>query len=319
MKKFFAAALASAMVVSMAATSFAAATVKVEKASGATTYNSDTYVFTPVVAEVAYGKAVFYQLLSETNAQITEYDAVKGTSITQKWELNGSAVEKLEIVKKKNGTGASDYAYYLSVKTKDNSTLNKTDVVGTVTLRKSGTDGFTSDENKFNVPVNFTLGYGKLSELDGNKSLEVQDSLKIMFDPALTGDQTITFAKASNNYFEVNVDGQGKLLVKADVKYNADIAAKYPAANLDFFTGNGASFNKIGELTIAAAPGSFLYAVNADGNLTAVKATYDEYEEAFKIKTRTLGAYVISDAELKLVATTPVDPAKPNPGTGANA
>lgn len=312
MKKFFAAALASAMVVSMAATSFAAPAVITF--GDASEYSSSDFKFTELDAnsgKIAYGETVYYAIKSG-GKEVTKYDAVKGISIKTKWEMNGSAVEKVEIVKKKNADSTDAYAYYVGIKNKANATTSNTDVIGELTLKKSGSDGYEFSDTK--LPVSYTLGYNEITP-----DAKVKDALRIMNFKGFTGEQTINFEKAEDNYFEVVTDGQGKLLIKADVKYNADVAGKYPAANLDFFTGNGASFNKTGTLTIAAEPGSFLYQVNADGNLVAVKATYDEYEEAFKVKTRTLGAYVISDSELKLVATTPVDPAKPNPGTGANA
>ncbi len=311
MKKFLAASLASAMVVSMAATSFAAVTTKVESVDTSVNLYSTTDKFTVASGKVAYAETVYYGLLGAAGAKVTEYDAVRGTSIKQKWELNGTTIEKIEIVKKKHGDASTDYAYYLSVKTKDNTSTKDTDVVGTLSLRKSGTDGF----DEINHAVNFTLGYDAVAD-----SNSITDKLAL-HDFAEDSELSITFTAADSNYFVVNTMGQGKLLAKADVKYNADIAAKYPSANLDFFNGNGASFNKIGELTIAADKGSFLYAVNADGNLTAVKATYDEYEEAFKVKTRTLGQYVISDVELKtsVVVTPPTTEDKTNPGTGAQA
>ncbi len=146
---------------------------------------------------------------------------------------------------------------------------------------------------------------------------------------AIEGDQTIT--TDTGYYFDVDLTGQGKLLLYYDEKYNSTVAATYPSANLDFVSFNGVSFNKTGELTILADPDTFLYALNADGSLSTIKSTYDEYEEAFKITTRTLGKYVISDIELKLVAASSVasstdsatssttTPVKTNPGTGAAA
>jgi hypothetical protein len=126
----------------------------------------------------------------------------------------------------------------------------------------------------------------------------------------------------------VNVTGQGKLLLYYDEKFNASVAAAYPYANLDFVNFNGASFNRTGTLSILAEEGSYLYALNADGSLSKISAEYDEYEEAFKISTRTLGKYVISDTELTLVAASTSSTAsssnsstgtKTNPGTGAAA
>ncbi|MEG2144975.1 MAG: hypothetical protein RRY40_06565, partial [Oscillospiraceae bacterium] len=101
----------------------------------------------------------------------------------------------------------------------------------------------------------------------------------------------------------------------------------YPTANLDFLNGNGASFNKIGVMTLSAEKDSFIYRINNDGSLTRVNAVYDEYEEAYTFKTRTLDKYVISDIELKSTGTvttpdTEVDGDKDNnntnnPTTGA--
>lgn len=333
MKKFFAAALASAMVVSMAATSFAATAAivaGVEKETNASgkvvpvLYKESSGLMVKNTGLVGYGKTAFFALTSNANgnsAPITEYDSVKGTSIKVKWEIGATAVEKLEIVKKKNGS--QDYSYYLAVATKASTSTKQTDVAGTVNLRKSGTPSFDLKEATA-VDVSFTLGYATTTgDRNVDDTATIYNFVNIKQNDS-TADKTqeaeeYELKLPGGNYFTVNTIGQGKIILAADMNYNADIAAKYPAANLDFFNGNGATFNKTGELTILADEGTFLYAVNADGNLVAVKNTYDQYEEAFKVKTRTLGAYVISDVELKLTTTTPVDPAKPNPGTGANA
>ncbi|MBQ2752098.1 MAG: hypothetical protein IJF25_05925, partial [Oscillospiraceae bacterium] len=100
-----------------------------------------------------------------------------------------------------------------------------------------------------------------------------------------------------------NTNGQGKILLSATSDFDSDVALIYPNANLDFFYGNGASFNRIGTLYLAADPDSYLYQLKDDGRLVAVNAEYDEYDENFVIKTRTLGKYVISDVELPLLNT----------------
>lgn len=325
MKKFLAAALAGAMVVSMAATAFALDPEYKVTAVGsvAQRYDGDDFGYYPLTdGKIGYGKTVFYMMYDGGDSNVnnyeplvTEADAVKGVSIKQKWEMNGSLVEKVEIVKKKNNGADSKgktYSYVLSVKTKESNTTKDADLIGTVTLRKSGKDGFTDTD----VNVNFTLGY---STETGNV---VPKNLAIMDFGTGTDEDTIEFAEDGNSYFTVNTTGQAKLLAKVDVKYNADIAAKYPSANLDFFTGNGASFNKTGVLSLAADEGTFVYAVDAEGNLVPVKTEYDEYEGVHNFKTRTLGSYVISDSELKIVApeVKPEEPTtKPNPGTGAVA
>lgn len=284
MKKFFAAALATAMVVSMAATSFA---VTVD---GAVMGSSG--VAKPMIessnkikdagARIGYGKVVYLQLKGAgTNEFVESYDDVKGTSIKTKWDLNGSAVEKVEILKKKSSAD-DKYYYYLAVTTKANTTTKETDVAGEISLRKSGTPNFNLNDSKA-IKVGFTLGYD-IADDDSVANQTVTDTAKLFNftnkDSSVLNEipeaDEYELKLPGGNYFTVNTIGQGKIILAADQKYNADVAAKYPAANLDFFNGNGASFNKIGELTIMADEGIFLYALNSDGNLTAVKATYDQ-------------------------------------------
>ena len=49
-----------------------------------------------------------------------------------------------------------------------------------------------------------------------------------------------------------------------------------------------------------------------------VDAEYDDYDEGFYLKTKTLGAYVVSDTKLAVAAATETDAtATTNPTTGA--
>ena len=94
---------------------------------------------------------------------------------------------------------------------------------------------------------------------------------------------------------------------------------------MDFVTFEGEpSFNKNGTLYIYAAEDTFLYKV-IDGKLTAVDASYNEDYEAWELKTRSLGEYVISDKEIDLDAvntedkddaSSTTDGGKENPDTG---
>lgn len=351
MKKLFAVALAAALALSMSTMAFAVTTAVKGLDDYPMFYEADAskekfrFVGSGVVP---YGETVYYQFLSvKNNADkqsyalnhlagnfITEYDAIRGTSIKQQWEMNGKAVEKVEIVKKKFGPAASDYAYYLAVKLRSSSSVKKQDVVGTITLRKTGTDGFQIGDapditNTISHSIGFTASYPE------SEDTTIIDEYRIMFTNGSSGgEETIYFSKAPDNYFDVDTRGQGDLLVKADTKYNYDIAEKYPTANLDFFNCYDVTFNRVGELTIAAEKGSYLYQVKGD-SLTPVKFVYDEYEGAFKVKTRTLGNYVISDRKLSNTTSpsssepsssepasstpTTTTPTKPNPSTGANA
>ena len=134
----------------------------------------------------------------------------------------------------------------------------------------------------------------------------------------------LSFADWGSATFTVNTIGQGDLILRATATYNSTVGALYPEANLDFYNGNGVSFNKTGEMFMPADAGSFIYELK-NGVLVAIPgAEYDEYDEGFYFKTRTLGTYVISDVELALAGSVvaPVVPGAPvvvNPGTGAAA
>lgn len=351
MKKLFAVVLAAVMAASLGMMSVALDDSDRVEGLDDTPLLYDSSIsgakFSTVADVVPYGETVYYQFLDVQNAAgapyvssgspknfITQYDAIRGTSIKQQWEMNGKAVEKVEIVKKKYDNLATDYAYYLAVKLRSGSNVKKQDVVGTITLRKTGNDGFMINNgseviNTISHTVSFTASYPE------NNTDTITDKYTVMFvGGSNDGEITLDFEKAPNNYFDVDVRGQGDLLVKADTKYNYDIAEKYPNANLEFFNCYDANFNRVGELTIAAEKGSYLYQVKGD-SLTPVKFVYDEYEEAFKVKTRTLGNYVISDKKLSNTTSpsssepsssepasstpTTTTPTKPNPSTGANA
>lgn len=333
MKKLFAIALTAAMVMSMASVAFAASdpvddSKKVAGFSDGYAKLSDNEVQGGgwSSGKVPYGKTIYYKLLNSAGEGVSDSDYVKSTSIKATWDMNGSAVSKLEIVKKKEAA-SGEYYYYLAITGKDSTTTADTDVTGKITLKKSGKYGFEEVKRD----IGFTYGYTN----HYNKDSQSVDSMEIEKDPAVwefkedsgSEDDEFTFKEWDEAYFTVNTSGQGKIVLAADVTYNADIASKYPTANIDFFNGNGSSFNKIGELFLPADADTHVYALNADGTLSAVKATYDEYEEGWKIKTRTLGKYLISDVELKtnVPVVTPgdegtVEPTVPsNPSTGARA
>ena len=253
--------------------------------------------------------------LKNSEKYVSSTDDVKGIKIKSNWDLNGNAVEKVELVKKKAAAPfelTNKYIYFLTVGLKDSLATGETDISGTVSMKKTG----SFDYEDMKLDVNLTVGYpaaqdnviGKnpLIFSEGNGlSGDYEDELRFEFD--------------DNAYFTVDTMGQGKILLAADNEFDANIAMIYNAANLDFFNGNGASFNKLGTLAIPAAEGSHLYKVEKDGKLTKIAAPYDKDEEAFMVRTRTLGRYVISDVDLKIAEVKPSSPnGTVNPQTGAN-
>ena len=309
MNKIISTAMAIAMMASMTAMSSAA----VAGIDTAINTVDDNNLIAPFAGEtIPYGESFYLSLQDEAAAGITEYDDVRSMSIKSTWDMNGSAVARVEIVKKKAAVD-SEYYYYVGVNTKDSTSTKITDVSGKITVRKSG-------ETTIEQDVDFSLGYPVATD-----PYQIEDEYQIHEFDGNTEDM-INF---NGGYFMVNTMDQNDLLIKSSSRYNSDIAAKYPNANLDFVSFNNVSFNRIGELSLYAEEDTFLYTVNNDGTLSPIKAKYDEYEGAFKISTRTLGGFVISDSKLTIVApdvddSTDTDTdtdtgSKPNPPTGAIA
>ncbi|WMJ84520.1 hypothetical protein ACS3UN_06785 [Oscillospiraceae bacterium LTW-04] len=258
---------------------------------------------------VPYGETIYYPLLSDSGsgyAGVHESTATRGIKIRTDWDGGSSYIDKLSVVKKRFiGTpssnidlSASKYCYFLAIKTKTRSstTTAKNDVYGTVKLRKSGDYGFDYDDMQ--VEVDFEVGY-----------TAPEDSNVIPITPALFvpeedfdeyDDETFDFEADSYSYFVVNTNNQKKIVLGMDTDYDDDIADKYPNANLDFFNGNGATFNKLGYLYLNADRSSYVYEVEDNNTLKKINASYDSYDDAFVIRTRTLGRYVVSDMKLKV-------------------
>ncbi|MFV0497865.1 MAG: hypothetical protein ACK5L0_06855 [Candidatus Fimivivens sp.] len=258
---------------------------------------------------VPYGESIYYPLLSALDSGyvgVHESAATRGIKIRTDWDGGSSYIDKLSVVKKRFignpgdniDLSASKYCYFLAIriKTRSSTTTAKNDVYGTVKLRKSGDYGFDYDDMQ--VDVDFEVGY-----------TAPEDANVIPITPALFipgedfdeyDDETFDFEADSYSYFVLNTNNQRKIVLGMDTDYDDDIADKYPNANLDFFNGNGATFNKVGYLYLSADRNSYVYQVKDDNTLKKLNASYDSYDDAFVIRTRTLERYVISDMKLKV-------------------
>lgn len=394
MKKILSMALASAMVLSMGTMAFAADptySIMINNEANKSVYDyafgwdSDLGVIVDGDQEFAYGDTAYYALRGTDVATATsstlvyEYDAVKGLKLKATWEMNGSLVEKVELVKKKVQTDSTDasslfadklvtldfddvkevspaveddaatpedetaaavidndgelkgsrqYAYFVGVSIKESTSTKSQFIDGEIALSKSAgkngvEDKLVADENKFSV--SFDVAYATEDLSKGGDNLVDKTKTVFTFDKE-EDSQELEIIKEDIATFTVDTRGQDKLLLWADNKYDADIAAKYDA-NLEFIKTNGATFNRIGELVIYAEEGSYLYEIKADGTLVESKAKYSDYDEAFVLSTRTLGSYVIADEKLEVATAGEVievvepgtvveTPVVVNPGTG---
>lgn len=312
---------------------------------------------------VAPGDTIYIPLKAynggNEKALVTNADAVKSITLKQSWILGRDAVESVKVVYKKYvataaeltaldvNAATSGYAYFVAFTMKDSTSTAAKDISLDLTVKKASGTLKENDISKdlkieFECRVDFACAYNRMNENSSGYEYLIKSAYQVFDGKDEDGEQTFEFDKDPDSYFEVDVTGQTKVLLRADVKYNATVAAKYPAASLDFFNGSG-SFNKIGLLYLAAEEDTYLYVLNSDGTLSKSNAEYDGSH--FIIKTRSLGSYVISDRELEVAApvtetpsastapeapapapssSTPVagttpDAPKTNPGTGAIA
>ena len=333
-------------------------------------YNSDDKNLT--IDSVEYGKTAYFLLTEyyldsgddEQTRLVTQSESTDKLKVKGDWEEGKSLVDGMAITKKKvNSFGTYDdlddkdnftedkdftsdmvndygfvsgkYYYMVAITVEDSSSTSDADIIGTLTLSKSKKP--KADDIDFDVAIN----------VDWEQSYRKTEDLTITgdYDPIYSEtyyalkfdcDEEVELGFNDDSTFTVDVSGQPKTLLYFDTDFNSSIAAKYPLAELNFWNGNGAKFNRTGEMFLSIGDEDYddyyLYQINSDGSLSEVpNAEYDDADEGFYFKTRTLGSYVVSDMELDTSATessdesddivvTPVDPVTPvNPGTGARA
>ena len=333
-------------------------------------YNSDDKNLT--IDSVEYGKTAYFLLTEyyldsgddEQTRLVTQSESTDKLKVKGDWEEGKSLVDGMAITKKKvNSFGTYDdlddkdnftedkdftsdmvndygfvsgkYYYMVAITVEDSSSTSDADIIGTLTLSKSKKP--KADDIDFDVAIN----------VDWEQSYRKTEDLTITgdYDPIYSEtyyalkfdcDEEVELGFNDDSTFTVDVSGQPKTLLYFDTDFNSSIAAKYPLAELNFWNGNGAKFNRTGEMFLSIGDEDYddyyLYQINSDGSLSEVpNAEYDDADEGFYFKTRTPGSYVVSDMELDTSATessdesddivvTPVDPVTPvNPGTGARA
>lgn len=327
MKKSLSLVLAAVLAFGGAVSAFAAITGGIGKpenvtfiqpASSAYVWSSTNgkFEYTTTLAGFEYGDTFGFLLgVGSTPAQTT--DDVKNLKAYPEYNMTDSKnlVEKTNIeYKKYDDAGVNKYAYFATIKTKANNTAALNDLMGTMYVGKSSTDA--------KGKTGYSFGYQLDNGLQQSGSSYTVDGNPTVLSFTGQGDVDITFTSTTGNdqaTFTVDATGQSKLNCGYTVKYNAEFAAKYPEANLEFISWPAnPSFNRIGDLQIYADPDTYLYQLTEDG-FKEVSAKYDETYEAFMIKTRTLGAYVVSDIELEaeVIDEVPVSSAPgTNPPTG---
>ena len=260
---------------------------------------------------------------SKVKGMYEDKDDVKMPKVYATWKEGEAEELSIETVK----FGAGNYSYAVVVTVPDVTGNKIQDLVGDIMIGSSKSSAEKYDYTKYDLQVSYAPDgvdtYYKV-DFDGGDVLESGKTGIVAFDKE-AGEIDIEFGDETA-LFTVDVTGQGKLNLAWNTDFNKEVADLDKSANMDFVTFEGTpSFNKNGTLYIYADKDSYLYEI-VDGKLVAVDAEYDEDYEAWTFKTRTLGAYVISDKELEeqvitdgdedASSSTTEDGGKENPDTG---
>ena len=201
----------------------------------------------------------------------------------------------------------------------ENETTKVEDLAGTIRVGRTASAAKKGPE--FKLDISFFSDATKISNPDFNGGELTSGKTGIVSFDKEAGEIDIDFEDVAT--YTVDVDGQGKLNLAWNTKFDEDFGAMYNYANLHFFTFEGKpAFNKTGEMMVYADKDSFIYEVTEDG-AKELNASYDEDFEAWVFKTRKLTSYVLSDVELneKTVTEDKNESSKPegdkaNPDTG---
>ena len=262
------------------------------------------------------------------NGELTQPTSsdIKGYKAYANWKV-GSLDENPEIkyVKFKGVDGNYGYGYAVVVTLPETESSKVFDLAGTLSVAKTSSKANDAiKQNKFAFDTSYASTTTMLDKYDGGDLGKGGAIVKFAED---CGEIDIEFGEEA--LFTVNASGQGKLNLKYNTDFTAEFAAMYKDANIDFLNFAGEpSFNRNGTLYIYAKEDSYLYEVTADG-AKELDAKWDEDYEAWKLTTRTLTSYAVSDTKLDTKTTTEdkeegssstgsssTDSGKENPDTG---
>jgi len=325
--------------------------------------NDEEYEFEVTNTEVANAKPVATASGGNALSVVKDSEVVSNLKIKADWEEGGDLVKSIKVIKRKilnptigdtileqvdddtdkanrfypsltslglakYGMVEEDYVYFLVVEYEESDSYNDADLIGTVTFDKSKDPKVDELEMDIGFAVDWEYNYRTpnsewVIKDDPSDELLAEKNYALKFD----ADDEVEFTFEDESTFTVDVSGQSKILFNFNTNYIPRVAAKYPYAELNFWNGNGAKFNRVGEFFFNCEDlegNQFLYQVNADGTLSEVPgAEWDDSDEGFYFNTRVLGSYVVSDMELDVATVQPSvsapsapAPVVTNPATG---
>lgn len=234
------------------------------------------------------------------NVVAAKYDQMDQADVT-------AVAKELTKLAFKGNASEKDYKYLAVVTLKDSTSTKVADLGGEIRVGRTATAAKKEAEDYSNF-VKVDLEVKNWATNAGNEHDTVNvycDKNNVNWILDIEDDADITDIEFGNDgnlaLFTVNLDGQSDVNVGYSTKFNADIAAKYPDANLEFMSFTASPvFNRTGDFYLYADEDSYIYEVTADGLKEIAKAEYDEDYGAWYLRTRKLTSYVVSDVELDL-------------------
>jgi len=259
----------------------------------------------PNTSDISDDNTAYFALVNEDLQLINKADAGEGIKIKTEWELGEDAVESVTIQREK--TDREVFAYFLAITLKPNSSTNYRDIVGTITLQNTNGDYrfFRNSQGKRQIKINVLFDTRFGLNYEAEEFTYIEDVTRIhKFNKASEPYETeFTFEDWEDATFTVQVNDQDPMLIKVTNDFNETVAGAYDLCNLDFFNGNGATFNHRGELFLPSEYGRYIYERKGTDLTPVPGAVYDEQDEGFYIQTKKLGNYVISDRDIDVYST----------------
>ncbi len=280
-----------------------------------------------------YGDAAYYLLIDETSDKtgpMSAFDHVEKLKVKAKgWTNGGDIVEGVSVVKRKvdvdvlfnNGEGIkhyncadvllrnnceSGYYYFLEIKIGEKESTSETDVIGVVEFdRKADSKKGIGkiDESSHDIEFSAFYEYSWITKTptitEDTVDLEWGNTYALKFDYDEEVELSFGNPNGGNNEgtFEVDISGQGKVLLRYSTDPVEAVSAANEGADIDYLIFNNVKFNRTGTFTYEMENGAHAYRI-IDGKLVEIENCYDESEEAFIFHTNRLEAYVFADREL---------------------
>ncbi len=264
-------------------------------------------------AQAAYDAAS--QTVDSNYRFVHESSAVSNAKVTASWSSGKKYIVGASIIRKAAyssvyslkasssglSNSSSNRIYFVAVETQASGSKHESDDAdGRLKVKKSGSNGFSIESD-----VSLWLEY----QTADNSGVIPKNPTLFDEDDGFDSDEEYTFyfEEDDDSYFVVNTKHQKEILLAFNTEYDEKIADRVeksnPEADLDFYNGNFARFNRTGKLYLSyPEKDAYVYAISSSGNLTQVtNAKYDSSEEAFVISTNVLGRYMISNEKLKIV------------------